>query len=93
MSWKVLEGFAVLFYGALTLVLLFVFSLWHGAFYAGATTILAAALTYVYQSLLLDSTDADGNELFSRGAYRLKVLHAIVLGLCFAAFLLAIFGV
>lgn len=92
MSWKVLEGFAVLFYGALTLVLLFVFSLWHGAFYAGATTILAAALTYVYQALLLDSTDQNGNELYA-GAYGLKLLHAIVLGLCFAAFLLAIFGV
>lgn len=92
MSWKVLEGFAVLFYGALTLVLLFVFSLWHGAFYAGATTILAAALTYVYQGILLESTDVNGNELYA-SAYGMKVLHAIVLGLCLAAFILAIFGV
>lgn len=92
MSWKILEGVAALVYGALALILLFVFALWHAAFYGAAVAVLAAAMTYVFQAALLEASDDDGH-VSQRSKVCLSALMAVVMALFALSFLLSIFGV
>ncbi len=86
--WKAFEIFAVLFYGGLAIVLLFIFSLHQNADIAAAGVILAAGVTYLFQALNLEIDRHD-----SRARLLLNVFQLAPVLIFIGSLLLALKGV
>ncbi len=54
---KQMEAFAVVLYGALAIVLLFIAAVVNGAFYAQVGSVLCAGLTYLFQAVVFALPD------------------------------------